>query len=105
MRSSDFTHRIALLRATVSRDAMNDEVETFRQFGVAMASVRWGTAAERIQAAQVGASQSATVTLRQSPNALALNVKDRICMIGAEWNIAAVSQPSRHVVALTVERI
>jgi SPP1 family predicted phage head-tail adaptor len=82
--------RISFERATITKDAMNADVETWSHYADAWASVSYGTGQERRSAAQEAASLPATFRVRWSPVLAEITAGDRLTFMGAPWDITSV---------------
>lgn len=80
-------------RGTASTDDYGGETLSWSTLTTARAKVLYGTGAERRQAAQEGAEQTATVLCNWTPTLAIVGAKDRVTFDGAQWDIA--SPPAR----------
>lgn len=96
--------RISVERKTVVRDSHNEETATWAVHAPAYAAVRWGTGAERIEAAQVAGNQSATFIVNSTAKMREVTIEDRIVLRGDAWNIEAVATPVRGEIHFTASR-
>lgn len=87
--AAKFDRKVQFLRATVTRNALGQEMTAFAVFsgGAAWAAVRWGSASERRDSAAQGAAQSATFRVRATAALLSVTVKDRLRFEGSDWGI------------------
>ena len=96
---------ITFQRATVTTDTYGGAVETWAAYASEWASVRFGSAQERREAAQESASQSATFRVLANSKTRALTPLDRISeYLGASWDIIGVAQMSAAEIEITAVR-
>jgi head-tail adaptor len=79
---------IVFERAVVGRDSLNEETLTWTPLQKAFAAVRYGTSAERREAAVTQSRQAATFRILATQALRGVTGKDRIVMRGQVWDIA-----------------
>jgi head-tail adaptor len=80
--------RVQVQRATVTRNGFNEEVETWAKLCDAYAEIKFGTGAERREAAQERATAPATFIVPDTPLTRTLTPRDRISSNGI-WEITS----------------
>ena len=83
--------KVSFFQASIARDALGTEQETFEFVFEDWASVKFGTGAERRDAAAANAVQSANFRIRSSAAARAVNRRDRVHFDGAVWGIEGIA--------------
>lgn len=94
---------ITIERATVVVDDLGGETPTWALLTKEWAGIFWGAGAERRQAGQESASQSATFQVLDNPATRSVEVTDRIVWNG-EWDITGIAFPKRGEVEITAVR-
>lgn len=84
---------VTIQRATYVTDVHNEDVPSWAPIGREWARVIWGAGAERREAAQTQAVQSATFQVLDNSLTRSLTAKDRIVWNGIHWDIAAPGVP------------
>lgn len=79
--------RVVFQKLSIETDAAGGETELFGSPFSVWADVRYGTGAERRNAAQEQGSQTATFLVRRWAQTEAATVRDRIIHDGAAWDI------------------
>jgi head-tail adaptor len=82
-------YRIAFERATIGRDAMNAQTETWGEVGKRWAAISFATGQERRTAAQETGSAAATFAVLKDSLTSMLVIRDRIQFDGA-WDIISI---------------
>lgn len=90
--SGKMNRRITLQRATVVRNAFNDEIETWGTLATVWAQRHDVSAAEGFRAQEVGAELTARFTIRYSATVASLNPRDRLLYGGRIFNITGVRE-------------
>jgi SPP1 family predicted phage head-tail adaptor len=93
--AEDLKWPITLQRALKTRNAFNEEVETWIDIAVVGAKVTDATAGESYRAAEVGAQISARFVIRWSPEVAGVAPADRVLFNGRPYNITAVREFER----------
>lgn len=85
---------ITFQRATVVQDAYGEEVPTWADIpnGSRLANVRFGTSAERREAAAEAASQVTTFRVLADSLAESITITDRIRWDGLDWDITGIAR-------------
>lgn len=83
--------KIQFLQATVTANALGNEVETFAPVGFAWASVTFGSGSERREAASISAEQSIVFRVLSNSMVRAITRRDRIVFDGDAWGIKSIS--------------
>jgi len=96
--------RISIEASTFTRNAMNEKVETWAMFTEAFAEVLFGTGQERRQAAQEGASQTATFIVLATPKTRQVGTKHRINALGGVWDITSAIPVGMAEIHITATR-
>jgi SPP1 family predicted phage head-tail adaptor len=86
----DLKWPIVILRAVTTRNAFNEEVESWVTLAEVGAKVTDASAGEAYRAAEVGAQISAHFVIRWSPEVGDLTPRDRITFNGRQYNITAI---------------
>lgn len=94
--AGELDRKITITRAAVSRDAVNNEVETWPPF-LTKLSAKWRPATAREQLAQqeVGADVDDIFEIRWSTQAATINPKDRLIFGERDYNIVEVTEIGR----------
>src|SRR5688572_30857963 len=83
------SHLIVIQRATAATDDHGGETLTWHEHARAWARLRYGTGAERREAAQERAAQVCTFECDWTPTLAAVAMTDRILVFGLAWDIAS----------------
>ncbi len=92
MRAGDLDRRVTLERATVSQDAMNEDVLTWSPLATVWASYEPVRDGERFRAAETAAGLSARFVIRWSSAVADLTPRDRVMFDGVVHEIVAVKE-------------
>ena len=84
--------RLTLLRATKTKNAFNEEVESFAVLAEVRASKRDVSDAERQRAAETGATITARFQTRWNSVTKTLDPTDRVRCEGREYDVTAVKE-------------
>ena len=103
-RAGDRTSRIVFERATTVDDDYGQKTPTWATWAAAYASLRWGTSAERRQAASEQGSQAATFRVLATAKTKAVTVRDRIVFDGTNWDIEGIAPIGRTEIEFTATR-
>lgn len=90
MRAGQRNRRITIERATFTRNALNEKVETWISYADAFAEVIFGTGQERREAAQESATAAATFRVLDTQLTRVVTTRDRISFDGTYWDITSV---------------
>lgn len=86
------TTLVAFERGTAATDAYGGETLTFASLATVATKVLYGTGAERRQAAQESAQQTATVMVNWTPQLAGVVPKDRTVFDTFDWDIVNVAR-------------
>jgi SPP1 family predicted phage head-tail adaptor len=95
MRAGDLDRWLTLQRRTITKDALNADVETFVAIATVRASKTDISDAEKVRAQQVGAEITTRFQIRWSGNWSFLNPKDRVTCEGREFDIQGLKELGR----------
>lgn len=95
---------IVIERVTATEDAYGGEAEVWATYATRRASVRFGTAQEKREAAQEGGVQSATFECERSSTLDSVTLKDRISYLGSSWDLTEIAPLSRKTIRFTGTR-
>lgn len=95
---------IVFERFTSTEDEYGQPVQTWATYATRRASVRFGTAQEKREAAQEGGVQSATFECVRSTALDAITLKDRISFDGSKWDIVEKAPLSTKDIRFTATR-
>lgn len=102
MQAGRLDRRVTLLRATVTQNAFNEDVETWDTLAVAWASKTDVRDSERVQAAAVGASVTTRFQIRHSTQVADLSAEDQLECEGVRYGIVATKELGRrHGIEIT----
>ena len=96
--------KIVFERATVTQDDYGEEIATWASWSGAWASVRYGTSAERREAAAEQGSQAATFRVLATAKTRAVTITDRIAFEDAAWDIEGIAPIGREEIEFTAVR-
>ncbi|AHE56014.1 phage head completion protein [Sphingomonas sanxanigenens] len=94
MKAGKRDRKIVFERATVTKNAFNEDVETWAASGGEFAHVIFAKGSERRDAAQESASAAATFIVPANTQTNGVTVRDRIMFDGSAWDIVS-NIPSR----------
>lgn len=103
-RAGQRTELIVFERATAAGDDYGGEAESWATLVSRRASVRFGTAQEKREAAQESGVQSATFECERSAALDAVTLKDRISYLGSAWDLTEVAPLDRKTIRFTGTR-
>lgn len=83
------SHLVTIQRATVTTDDYGGEVRTWHTHTAGWAKISYGTGAERREAAQENAVQTAIFMFDWSPTLADVTAKDRLYIFDTVWDITA----------------
>lgn len=89
MKAGERPHLVTVQRAVTATDDYGGESKTWHTEATAWARVRYGTGAERREAAQENASQAATFEFDYSPTLAAVRPTDRLYCFSTVWDVAS----------------
>lgn len=92
MKAGDLNRRITIERATLTTNALNEQVPTWATLTTVWASKKDVSDSERIAAAEVRAAITTRFQIRLSSKVADLNPKDRISFEGRVYEIFAVKE-------------
>ena len=98
------TELIEFQRAGAGEDEYGGETGGWSALFSRRASVRFGTAQEKREAAQEGGVQSATFECVRSAELDTVTLKDRISYLGSFWDLTEVAPLSRKTIRFTGAR-
>jgi SPP1 family predicted phage head-tail adaptor len=104
MGAGDRNYRVVFQRATTIDDDLGQPIETWADYVVTTARVRFGTAQEQRQAAQESASQTATFECLRTSKVASVTLLDRIIFDGSYWDLAGRAPLDRQTVSFTAIR-
>jgi len=87
--------RITIQTYAITRNADNEPVEGFTDLATVWASVNYVSDAERVRAAEVGASISVRFQIRYSATVAGIDAKDRVVFEGKTFDISGVKEIGR----------
>jgi SPP1 family predicted phage head-tail adaptor len=90
--SGEMNRRVTLERATVERNAFNEEIETWSTLATVWAERHDVSAAESFRAQEVGSQLTARFVIRYSATVAGLNPRDRLLYGGRVFNITGVRE-------------
>lgn len=96
--------RIVIERATSTQDDYGEEGPTWTAWCSPFANVRFGTSAERRQAAAEQGSQAATFRVLATEKTRAVTKLDRIGFEGSPWDIEGIVPIGRTEIEFTATR-
>lgn len=96
--------KIAIERASVTTDDYGTEVSTWSAWCSPFAAVRYGTSAERREAAVEVGSQAATFRVLATTKTKAVTKGDRISFDGSAWDIEGIAPIGRTEIEFTAVR-
>jgi SPP1 family predicted phage head-tail adaptor len=102
MLAGRLNRRVTLERATVSQDAMNEDVLTWSQLATVWASYEPVRDGERFRAGETAAGLSARFVIRWSSQVADLNPKDRLIFEGVTHEIVAVKEHGGRKVGIEI---
>lgn len=82
-------HLVVIERNTPTTDGLGQETPVWAEYHQAWARVRYGTSAERREAAAEAATQVATLEFDWSPELAAVTAEDRMLFNGFAWDIVS----------------
>ena len=91
-------------RSAATQDAYGEDQLGWSTWAAAMASVRFGSSAERREAAAEQGSQAATFRVLATAKTRAVTVRDRISFSGAAWDIEGIAPIGRSEIEFTAVR-
>lgn len=92
IRAGSLDRRLRIERATVTRDAVNAEVQSWAELATVWASYEPVRDGERFRAGETAAGLSARFVIRHSSTVADVNPKDRVVFDGAVLQIVAVKE-------------
>lgn len=95
MEAGRLDRRVALQRATTTKNALNEAEETWATFATVWASRQETSDGERQRAAEVGATIDARFQIRWSDQVKSVGPKDRLVCEGRVYDIAGVKEIAR----------
>lgn len=104
-RAGQRSELIVFERFTATEDDYGGPVETWATYVTRRASVRFGTAQEKREAAQEGGAQTATFECERSAELDAVTLKDRIAYLSSYWDITETAPLSRKTIRFTATRL
>lgn len=87
MKAGRRPHLVTIQRATITPDDYKNEVRTWHTHATAYARISYGTGAERREAAQENANQTATFEFDWNPTLAGVTAKDRLSAFDTVWDI------------------
>lgn len=81
--------QIVIERATVTRDALGTEVETWSPLQPEYAAVKYGTGVERREGAGRAAALTATFIVLANTGTRSVTARDRLAFDGLTWDISS----------------
>lgn len=82
-------HLVSIQRFTTSEGELGGLVYTWHEVATGWARVRYGTAAERREAAQENAQQIATFEFDWNPTIAGIQTTDRLYVFSTVWDVAS----------------
>lgn len=102
MLGGSLDRRVTLERATVSQDAMNEDILTWSPLATVWASHEPVRDGERFRAGETAAGLSARFVIRWSSQVADLNPKDRLIFDGVVHEIVAVKEHGGRKVGIEI---
>ncbi len=87
--------RITLRRASLTTNALGEEIPTWRDLASVWARRDWSPGGEQLTTQELGSTVSASFRIRWSSRLRDLNPRDRVLASGREWDIMSVIEIGR----------
>lgn len=102
MSASQRTGLVVFQRAAVIENEYGEPVVSgWTTYATRSARIRFGTAAEKREAAQEGGAQTATFECHRSAALDAVTLSDRISCLGSDWDITETAPLDRKTIRFT----
>jgi SPP1 family predicted phage head-tail adaptor len=92
----DLTRRIVIQRATTSKDAMGQPIQTWATYTTVWAGYSPISDGERVRANEIYANLSARFTIRYSTLVASVDARDRVVFDGRTFDIVGVKETEFH---------
>lgn len=90
--AGNMDRRIVIQRATVTQNALNEDVQSWATYATVWASRKDVSDGEKLAGGQIGASLSSRFVIRSNATTKAIKPSDRVSYDGAIWSIFGIKE-------------